>query len=188
MAELETNVNDTTEPVETEPTEQDFRKKLEELKAENAKLKASNDKLSKESAEKTRRLRANQTAEQAAAEEAKERAQAQAEELAALRKEIAVTKTSKRVMSFVGDEETANSIAGFLYGSEDPDAVIDAFQKAWTAKEKALRLEYGKIPAPGAGVSDGPSVTLEQLNGMSVRERTMFARAHREEYNKLMGR
>lgn len=187
MAELETNVNETTEPVETE-TAQDYSEEYAKLKAEFAKQKAALDKATKEAGDARKALRAKQSAEEAAADEAREKAEAQAKELAELRKEIAVTKTSKRVMSFVGDEETANSIAGFLYGSEDPDAVIDAFQKAWTAKEKALRLEYGKIPAPGAGVSDGPSVTLEQLNGMSVKERTMFARAHREEYNKLMGR
>lgn len=188
MEELETNVNENTEPVEKQEEKPDYDAELAKLKAELAKSKAANDKLAKENAEKTKQIRANQTAEQAAAEEAAEKAKAQAEELAALRKEIAVAKTSKKVMAFVGDETVANDIAGFLYGSEDSDAVVDAFQKAWTAKEKALRLEFGKIPAPGTGAGDGPAITMEQLNSMTVIERSKFAREHPEEYNKLMGR
>ena len=191
MAELDANVTTETAETngaETHTEETDYSAELAKLRADFAKQKAALDKATKEAGDAKKALRAKQTAEEAAAEEAAEKAKAQAEELAALRKEIAVNKAAKKVMAFVGNEETATEIAGFLYGSEDADAVIDAFSKAWTAKEKALRLEYGKIPAPGAGGGDGPSVTREQLDGMSVIERTRFAREHPDEYNKMMGR
>ena len=119
---------------------------------------------------------------------AKETAEAQAKELAELRKRFAVAETSKKVMGFVGDEATANSVAEYLYGAEDVDAALTAISKAWTAKEKALRLEYGKIPAPGVGGSDGPSVTKEQLDTMTYTQRLEFATKNPEYYNKLMGR
>ena len=56
------------------------------------------------------------------------------------------------------------------------------------AKEKALRLEYGKIPAPGVGAGDGPTITKAQLDSMKYVERVKFANEHPDEYNKLMGR
>ena len=91
-------------------------------------------------------------------------------------------------MGFVGDEQTANSVAEYLYGAEDVDAALTAIQKAWTAKEKALRLEYGKIPAPGVGSGEGATITKAQLDAMSYTERVGFANKYPEEYEKIMGR
>lgn len=186
MEELE-NAVETTEEVKPETTESE-NSELSKLKAELAKQKAALDKATKEAAEAKRSLRAKQTAEEAAAEEARETAEAQAKELAELRKRFAVAETSKKVMGFVGDEETANSVAEMLYGAEDVDAAVAAFQKAWTAKEKALRAEYGKIPAPGVGGASGPSITKEQLDSMGYLQRIKFANEHPDEYNALMGR
>ena len=61
-------------------------------------------------------------------------------------------------------------------------------QKLWTAREKALRLEFQKIPAPSAGNADGPTITAEQFHAMGYLERVEFAQKNPEEYNKLMGR
>lgn len=173
----ETNVETTNESAE-----------IAKLKAEMAKLKSANDKLAKENADKTKQIRAKQSAEEAAAEEAKEQQEAQAKELAELRKKFAVAETSKKVMSFIGDETVSSEVAEYLYGAEDIDAALAAINKAWTAKEKALRLEFGKIPAPGVGASDGPTLTKEQLDAMGYMERAKFANEHPVEYNKLMGR
>lgn len=158
------------------------------LNAEMAKLKAALDKATKEAGDAKKALRAKQSAEEAAAEEAKEQQEAQAKELAELRKKFVVAETSKKVMGFVGDEAAASEVAEYLYGAEDVDAALSLINKAWTAKEKALRLEYGKIPAPGAGASDGPTLTKEQLDSLSYKERVKFAREHANEYNQLMGR
>ena len=158
------------------------------LRAEQAKLKSALDKATKEAAENRRALRARQTAEEQAAEDAKAQQEAIAKELAELRKEKAVATTSKRVFAFVQDENTSNSIAEALYGAEDVDLAIDTLQKAWVAKEKALRLEYGKIPAPGIGSADGPTITKAELDGMGYKDRLEFSRKYPEQYQKLMGR
>ena len=161
---------------------------LSKLKAELAKQKAALDKATKEAAESKRALRAKQSAEEVAAEEAKALQQSMQEELEQLRKEKAVSVITAKAMTFVGDNDIASQVAEYLYGAEDADAALTAIQKVWTAKEKALRLEYGKIPAPGVGGSDGPTVTKDQLNAMNYMQRIEFANKHPEEYEALMGR
>lgn len=193
MAELDTNINqgeniDTTE-VETVETEAGAdNTELTKLKAELAKQKAALDKATSEAASMKKQLRAKQSAEEIAAEEKRVAEEAMQNELNTLRKRFAVAEMSKKVMGFVGDEAAATSVAEYLYGAEDADAALAALQKAWTAKEKALRLEYGKIPSPGVGGADGPTLTKEQLDGLSYMERIEFANKHPDEYNKLMGR
>lgn len=190
MAELETAVETTvdtnTEPEMTENGSDNAE--LSKLKAELAKQKAALDKATKEAAESKRALRAKQSAEEVAAEEAKALQQSMQEELEQLRKEKAVSVITAKAMTFVGDNDIASQVAEYLYGAEDADAALTAIQKVWTAKEKALRLEYGKIPAPGVGGSDGPTVTKDQLNAMNYMQRIEFANKHPEEYEALMGR
>ncbi len=196
MAELDTNVNaevetDTNvqteaENVETEKTAESAE--LAKLRADLAKQKAALDKATKEAAESKRALRAKQTAEEAAAEEAKAQQDALMQELETLRKERAVAATTAKIIPLVTDSTVAGQVAEDLYGAADIDSAIAAIQKAWAAKEKALRLEYGKIPAPGVGGNDGPTYTREQVDAMKFEDRVKFAREHRDEYNKLMGR
>lgn len=188
MAELETTVTEVTENTEVGTVETGENSELAKLKAEFARQKAALDKATSEAASMKKQLRAKQSAEEAAAEEAKEAQEARDKELAELRKKFAVAETSKKVMGFVGDEATASTVAEYLYGAEDVDAVLTAFQKAWAAKEKALRLEYGKIPAPGIGGADGPTITKAQLDNLNYMDRLKFATEHPDEYNKLMGR
>lgn len=179
---------DTTTETETTETKQEESVELAKLRSELAKQKAALDKATKEAGDYRKALRAKQSEEEIAAEEKKAADEARDKELAELRKKFAVAETSKQIMKFVADEAVSSQIAEDLYGAADVDAAIAAFQKAWAAKEKALRLEFGKIPAPGAGSSDGPTVTKEQLDAMSYRERVEFATKHPDEYNKLMGR
>ena len=186
MAELEPNVNpESTEP-KAEPD--NASAEIERLKAELARNKAALDKATKEAGDFRKQLREKQTAEEAAAEESAARQKAMQEELEQLRREKAVASTTAKIMPLVGDTATAEKIAGFLYGAENPNEALAAIQKAWTAKENALRLEYGKIPAPGVGNGSGPIVTKEQLDSMKFSERSKFAAEHPDEYNTLMGR
>ena len=194
MAELDTNV---TAEVETEAENKEQETvsetvtetaELAKLRAEMAKQKAALDKATKEAGDYKKQLRAKQSAEEIAAEEAKVQQEALMQELETLRKEKAVAATTAKIAPLIGDSEAAGQIAEYLYGAEDVDAALTAIQKAWTAKEKALRLEFGKIPAPGAGASDGPTITREQLDGMKFPERVKFMNEHRDEYEKLMGR
>ena len=189
MAELETNVEETEVTETTEPVETpDESAELARLKAELAKAKAATDKATKEAGDYKKQLRAKQSAEEIAAEEKRAQDEAREKELNELRKRFAVAETTKKVMGFVSDEATATSIAEYLYGAEDADAALTAIQKAWTAKEKALRLEYGKIPAPGTGSGDGPTITKEQLDLMPYLQRLKFANENPAEYERLMGR
>lgn len=193
MAELETNV---TTPTETEtPAENPVREpekeesvELARLRAELAKAKAATDKATKEAAEAKRSLRAKQSAEEIAAEEKKAQDEERDRKLAEYEKRFFVAETSKKVMKIVGDESVADTVAEYLFGAADVDGAVDAFAKAWTAKEKQLRLEFGKIPAPGTGASDGPTITREQLDALPYRDRIEFANTHPDEYNRLMGR
>lgn len=180
MAELETEVVETT----TEDSAEIERLKAELLKAQN-----KNDSLAKEIAEQKKAIRAKQTEEEAASAEAKELAEAQAKELAELRKQIEVSNSAKKVLGgVITDEKTATAIAENLYGAADSAGVIEAFNNAWTAREKSLRLEYGKIPAPGVGSTEGPTMTKEQLDNLSYNDRAKFAAEHSDEYERLMGR
>lgn len=204
MADLDTNVNGTqatqeaetqteTNPAATEetgktPTADDLAAELKKLRADMAKQKSALDNATKEAANYKRQLRDSQSEEQRKAEEAREANEAMMQELETLRKERAVAGATQKVFTFIQDEATAKTVAEYLYGAEDIDGAISAIQKAWTAREKALKLEYSKIPAPAAGGSNGPTVTKEQLDAMKYTERVKFANEHPDEYNKLMGR
>ena len=194
MAELDTNVNPESNPAEPESKGTDNAPETAEsaelarLKAEMARQKAALDKATKEAGDYKKQLRAKQSAEEAAAEDAKALQESMKAELEQLRKEKAVATTTAKIVPFIGDNAAAEQIAEYLYGAEDVDAALTAIQKAWTAKEKALKLEYGKIPAPGVGAADGPTITREQLDAMKYQDRVKFRQEHRDEYEKLMGR
>jgi len=196
MAELETNVNTETEATDTGTeteaqdtgNDTDTGAELAKLKAEFAKQKAALDKATKEAGDAKKALRARQSVEEQAADAQKEEIATLRQQLDELTKERTVAVTSKSVFAFVQDEAAANTIANALYGATDVDAALTALNKAWTAREKQLRLEYGKVPAPGAGGSDGPTVTKAQLDAMRYTERLEFATQHPDEYNRLMGR
>ena len=176
-----------SEQAETKTTEDDSTE-LSKLRAQMAKQKEALDKATKEAADFKKQLRAKQSAEEVAAEEKRINDEARDKELADLRKRFAVAETSKKVMSFLGDEAVSNTVAESLYGAEDVDAAVAAFQKAWIAREKNLRVEFGKIPAPGVGASDGPTITKEQLDALPYLERLDYANKHPAEYNQLLGR
>lgn len=154
--------------------------------AELLRMKAALDKAAKEAADYKKQLRAKQTEEEARAEEERARQEAIEQELNELRKQSAVSSISKRVMGFLGDETLSTTVAEYLYGAADTDAAVDAIQKAWAMREKKLRMEYGKIPAPESG--DGtPSISKEQLSAMTYAERADFARKYPDLYEKLKG-
>lgn len=154
----EVKTPETTAPVSAETDEQNASssEELSKMKAELAKMKAALDNATKEAGDYRKQLRAKQSAEEIAAEEKKAAEEATRQEIEQLRREVAKTNTIKSVMGRLGtDEEVSSKIAECLYGAEDVDAVLTEIQRVWTAREKALRLEFGKIPAPGVGGTDG---------------------------------
>ena len=135
---------------------EDLAEKLAKAQADLLKFKAAIDKATKEASDAKKALRAKQSAEEIAAEEKKAADEKAAQEIEELRREVARTKAVKSVMSRLGtDEETSGRIAECLYGAEDVDNALTEIQRAWTAREKALKLEYGKVPPPGSGGANG---------------------------------
>lgn len=151
------------------------------LRLELAKQKEAINKATKEAADYKRQLRAKQSAEEIAAEEKKAQDEAQAKKIEELEKEVARAKTIKNVMAKLGtDEEVSGKISEYLYGAEDIENALAEIQRAWAAKEKALRLEYGKIPAPGAGGANGEDAETQKAIEMAKkigRERAMSAKS-----------
>lgn len=122
------------------------------LNAALAKSKADFDKAAREAGEARKALKAKMTAEEIAAKEKEEADEAQKNRIIELEKQVAKTGTVKSVMGKLGlDEETAGSLADCLFGAADVENALLNIQKAWQAKEAALRKEFGKIPGPGAG-------------------------------------
>jgi len=179
------NDGGTDSDVAEEKQDNDVSAELAKAKADYAKLKAALDKATKEAGDARKALRAKQTAEEIAAEEKKAQDEAQAKEIEELRREVARAKTVKNVMAKLGtDEEVSGKISEYLYGAEDIENALTEIQRAWTAKEKALRLEYGKVPPPGAGGANGEDAKTQKAinlakelgreraeSGKSVRER-----------------
>ena len=162
LTESITNVNNPTEPAEAEQ-QTDSNEEILKIKADYAKLKAALDKATKEAGDAKKSLRAKQSAEEIAAEEQKARDEATQKELYELRREVAHGKAVKSIMGRLGtDEDVSGRIAESLYGAENIDAALTELQKYWAAKEKALRLEFGRIPAPGIGGANGEDVELQK--------------------------
>ena len=127
---------------------------IEQLKADMQKQKEALDKATSEAGKYRKELQSKMTQEQIDEENKKEAAEKAAKELADLRREMATVKSTKSVMAKLGiSEESATKIAESLVGCENIENALLLIQKEWTAKEKALRLEFGKIPGPGAGGS-----------------------------------
>lgn len=128
---------------------------LEQMKADMAKQKAALDAATSEAGKYRKELRAKQTQEEIDAANKKEAEEKAAARLQELEREVARAKSTKSVMAKLSvDEDTAGKIAECLSGCEDVDNALLLIQKAWEAKEKKLRLEFGKIPGPGAGGSN----------------------------------
>lgn len=136
---------------------------MEQMKAEMDRMKAALDKATHEAADNKRQLgeaqkqlKAKMTQEEIDAANKKEADEKAAKELEDLRKEVAKAKNTKSVMGKLNvDEDTAGKIAESLIGCENIENALLLIQQAWTAKEKALRIEFGKIPGPGSGGNGG---------------------------------
>lgn len=122
------------------------------LKAAMAKQKDALDKATHEAKESKQALKAKMTAEEIAANEKKEADERAAKELEDLRRQVAKGNTVKTVMGKLGlDEESAGNLADHMFGAADIENALLEIQKAWQAKEAALRKEFGKLTGPGTG-------------------------------------
>lgn len=147
------SVNNPAADAKTDDNSSDtLNAEIARLKAELAKNKDALNNATKEAGDLRKELRSKMTQEQIDAEEKAEAAQKTAKELEDLRRQVAKGNTVKTVMGKLGlDEDAAGNLADHLYGAADIDNALLEIQRAWQAKEKALKLEYGKVTGPGAG-------------------------------------
>ena len=183
---VETNEQTNHAGTETETQQQDNgSEELAKAKADLAKLKAALDNATREAGNYRKQLRAKQSAEEIAAEEKKAQDEATQKEIEELRREVARARSVKSVMSKLGTDETVSGkIAEYLYGAEDVEAALTELQRFWTAKEKSLRLEYGKIPAPGVGGADGEDAEMQKAINLAKeigRERALSGKSLKDQ-------
>lgn len=139
----------------------DLKAQLEKLQGEIARQKAALDKATHEASdykkqlnESKNALKAKMTQEEIDAAAKKEQEEKNALELEELRRKVSKAENTRSVMGKLSvDEETAGQIAESLAGCENIENALLLIQKVMTAKEKALRQEFGKIPGPGQGGS-----------------------------------
>ena len=144
----------------------DLQAQIEQLKADMAKQKLALDKASSEAAQYKKELRTKQTQEEIDAANKKEAEEKAAAHVAELEKKVAKIEATKSVMGNLGvDEATAGNIAESLIGCENVENALLLIKQAWDAKEKALRIEFGKIPGPGTG---GSSANKEEEEAIRI--------------------
>lgn len=155
------------------------------LKAEAAKNKAALDKATHEASEAKKSLKAKMTQEEIDAQAKQEAAEKTAQELDDLRKQVAKGNTVKTVMGKLGlDEVSAGNLADHLYGAADIENALLEIQKAWQAREAALRKEYGKVTGPGAGAdSNSPEAQAVKMASALGKARN----AQNEQAQKALG-
>ena len=108
-----------------EPNVDDLMAQLAKAKADYQKLKIQSDKSAKEAKQYKEQARAHMTAEQQAQAARADRDA----EFEALKKEVRVTKYSKRLVGIGMDEAQADEMANIIPELEDSDAFFDALSK-----------------------------------------------------------
>lgn len=161
---VEESTKDSAKPGESSPTVDELLAQLAIAKAESAKLKSANDKLSKESAEYKRQQRATMTAEEQKNAEIEEKIKALTERAEQAEKENNHNKAVAAYKS-LSDETTIEQLI---------DAISDADHNAIAAiiaaeKQKAVKeaqAEWLKSrPQISSGV--GTAMTKEQILAIS---------------------
>jgi chromosome segregation ATPase len=168
MANENTTNNETMEnqTVENKPTVEELMAQLEQLTSENAQLasdrdkyKGANDKLSKESADYKRQLRAKQTEEEREAEAKAEADRVQKEELENLKKELNHNKAVNAYKAITDDSMIETLI----------DAVSDADHNA-IAKIIADECKKAVTEAETTWLKERPRVQHGQYSSMTAEQ------------------
>lgn len=130
-----------------------------QLKAQNATYKKNIDKLSSESGELRKQLRAKQTAEEQEAQLKAEQDQAVKTELESVKHQLDLLNATKRYMSLGMSEELATTTAKAELDS-DMSTVTSTLQTFMSAEKKTVeeqvKAEYlAKMPNPQSGNGNG---------------------------------
>lgn len=187
--ETTNNATETTETTvveetttETTPTVEELSAQIAQLTADRDKYKSANDKLSKESADYKRQLRAKQTAEEQQAEEKAEADRLQKEELENLKKELNHNKAVNAYKN-VRDEKMVETLIEAV-SDDDHNAIADIMEKYANARVKEAQAEWMKS-RPRVNMGGEGGITKEQFNAMSLTEKSKLYRENKAEYDRL---
>lgn len=154
---------------------------IQSLKADNAKLKNTNDRLSSESGTLRKQLREKMTAEEKQAEAEAERIANEKAAAEALRKENEILKGTNRYIKMGFDESLAVETATAVY--EHDQTTVDANFAKWQAsREKAmearLRAELmASMPEPRSGNQSGVDYSQIKAQAREAGNRTDYIAA-----------
>ena len=186
----ETQNNVTENPVveepnittEKAPTVEELSAQIAQLTADRDKYKSANDKLSKESADYKRQLRAKQTAEEQQAEEQAEAQRIRDEQFEEMRARLNRSEAEKAYKS-VTDDKMVESLIDAV-SDADHSAIANILEKYASAKVKEAQAEWMKS-RPRVNMGGEGGITKEQFNAMSMAEKSKLYRENKAEYDRL---
>lgn len=153
---------------------EELRLQLAKAQADLERQKHANDKLSKNNKELTDQVRKNMSDEQKAAADKEARDQ----ELEALKKEVRVTKYSKRLVGIGMTESEADEMAEAIPDMEKPEEFFDKLGKfiegiKKAAGEDAVQKLLKDRPGINAGNGDGSTNTVAEEKAKAIAKRRL---------------
>lgn len=178
----ETSVEQESAVQETTPTVEELSAQIAQLTADRDKYKSANDKLSKESADYKRQLRAKQTAEEQQAEEQAEAQRIRDEQFEEMKARLNRSEAEKAYKS-VTDEKMVESLIDAV-SDADHNAIAGILEKYANAKVKEAQAEWMKS-RPRVNIGGEGGITKEQFDAMSMAEKSKLYRENKAEYDRL---
>ena len=159
---------------EPNPTSEDsmeeLKAMLEQLKAENTKLKGAQSNASAEASKYKKQLQERMSEQEKAANETKELIERLQAENTAMKRERTLAEHVSGYLELGFDAESAKKAAEFTVDG-DFSAMKRTFRDFMTAHDRELLADNMRsTPRPGAGASE-PAVTKDQFEKMSYMER-----------------
>ena len=189
-AKVENAGAETTNTSEAAPTPnvEDLMAEIAQMKADMARNKNALDKALKEKGEITKKLREKQTAEEKEAE-AKAEAEAERAEREAEKDKIIATYEAKAMFAEMGlsgkDLETA--VNAKVEGDENTvySVIIKHFEDQNASALKTAKSEWlGNRPQVNVGVGTSTTLTQEQFDNMTYKEKVELFNTDKETYEK----
>ena len=169
-------------------TMQEMQNRMQEVLNENAKLKRAVSKSNSEAKGWKDKYNATLSAAELASQEKAEQAAKDAEELEGLKRYKAVNELTMAYMKRGYSAELAGKIAEAEY-SGDTDSRFKIMDQFAAAQKKSWEQEWIKSrPEINTGSGDGATVTQEQFNAMSLKDRTNLLRSNPALYDRLTGK
>lgn len=175
--EIKSNVAETTETENTTTTVDELMEQITQLTADRDKYKSANDKLSKESADYKRQLRAKQSEDERLSAEQAEAQRIRDEEFEAIKAENNRMKAIGAYKSMSSEKVVENLIEAV--SNADHNAIAKIFDAEIEARVKTAQTEWLKS-RPQANVGSYSAMTKEQIMAIPDREEKLRAIAQNQ--------